>query len=82
VKALHPTWYEHKPGEEINDMDLLDSLTVCFGKFEALGDLLVSANKNAMAKSTLANTGWLLIHTAEEAQHLVNQWHEQHGNVT
>lgn len=77
MSALHPAWYEHEPGKEIDDMALLDNLTICLGRFKALGDLLVAANQDAINKGTLANTGWLLIHTSEEAQQLLDQWHEK-----
>lgn len=83
MRSLHPAWYQHEPGKEISELDLVDSLCSCFSLFEALGDLLSSVDENDITQSTLYHTGWLLINTAKEAENLTIQWtRQQHGNVT
>ncbi len=83
MKALHAAWYEHEPGEEITDMTLVDSLILYFHVMDALGDLMMSAEKQSLAEYTLTRIGWTLINQAREAESLVDQWHKQkQGNVT
>jgi len=83
MNALHPAWYNHKPGEEIGDLSLLDSLTQCFNEIYAIGDLMMSAHKQDLSEQTLDSVALMLTDQAREAESLVEQWHKQHhGNVT
>jgi len=83
MKALHPAWYNHKPGDEITDLSLVDSLTMYFHEMDATCDLMMSADRQDLSEHTLARVAWMLIHQTREAESLVEQWHKQHhGNVT
>lgn len=82
MKALHTAWYDHKPGEEITDHSLADSLTQHFHEIDTIGDLMTKVDQ-PLSERTLTRIGWMLINKAEEAESLVEQWLKQHhGNVT
>ena len=83
MKTLHTAWYNHKPGEEITDISLTDSLTMYFHEMDAIGDLMMNVDTQSLSDHTFTSIAWMLMNKAEEAESLVEQWHKQHhGNVT
>ena len=83
MKALHTAWYDHKPGEEITDLSLTDRLTMYFHEMDAVGDLIMNVDTQGLSEHTYTRIAWMLMNRAEEAESLVDQWHEQHhGNAT
>jgi len=83
MKALHPAWYNHKPGDEITDFSLVDSLNMYFHEMGAMCDLMMNVETENLLSHTLGSIAWMLMDQAREAESLVDQWHKQHhGNVT
>lgn len=76
-----PSFYVFKPGEEMTDHDLYDSLNTFIRRLDTMGDLLIAAGDPPanLAYKTPSVVGEMLTGMAQEAKALIDLWHEQNS---
>ena len=76
--ALSPAWYQYGLNGDIDNMMLIDSLTLHFDEVDAIGDLMMSVDQSQvnLSRYTLNRVGWMLRNQAREAKSLVERWWE------
>ena len=76
--ALSPAWYQYGLNGDIDNMMLVDSLTLHFDEVDAIGDLMMSVDQSQvnLSRYTLIRVGWMLRNQAREAKSLVERWWE------
>ena len=83
MRKLHPTWYTFKTEEKIIDLDIVDSLSWYFNAIEGLSDIMSAASLSDLnSHDSINHLSDLMYNLSKEAEHLVNEWHNQGSNVT
>ena len=82
---IQPSWIRRSVGDEIdNDIAVVDAMNCLFNDMTSIFGILelVDDTDKVIEAHYISGLGYMLEGMVGEGKELINQWHQQRGNVT